>query len=158
MLLSTLGAASCASQPPPRSAESPLLNEVMPTFESESLNGSPLEPGTFYGHPVVLIFATPDCPACIRALSAGQELYTEQRGVVVLGVLSRIERKQALSVTGEHQLRFPVVSDESGSLAELFQVQDAPRTFVIDKQGWVRWVGGADMTGEALEQAVSSVR
>ena len=51
----------------------------------------------------------------------------------------------------------PIVVDTDNSIARSFQVKDTPMTFVADKRGRIRWVGGDDVTEEMLVAAVEAV-
>jgi predicted transcriptional regulator len=44
--------------------------------------------------------------------------------------------------------------DGDGALAKRFQIQDVPSTFVIDRDGRVRWVGGGEITEAQLLAAI----
>jgi peroxiredoxin len=147
----------CASQPPPRSQPSALLGDVMPTFESRTLNGNPLFSGAYEGRRVVVSFVASDCDACDRTLQAAQAMYSNMSDVVVVGVFGPSETASASSVVRQHELRFPVVVDEGGAIAKLFHVDERPTTFVADGYGRVQWVGGSSMTQEGLTSAVRNV-
>src|SRR5689334_17751256 len=124
--------AACGSEPPPATQASPLLDKVVPSFESKTLGGSVFEPGTFYERPLVVSFASPDCAACDRSLRAAQAMYGDLHDVVVIGVIRDAEKEDALSLTSRNGLKFPIVVDADGSIARRFQVKHVPKTFVAD--------------------------
>lgn len=148
---------ACASQPPPRSLPSELLGDAMPSFESETLNGNPLFSGAYEGRRVVVSFVAADCAACTRTLRAAQEMYSDMSDVVVVGVFAPEDAEGASSVVRRNELRFPVVIDHNGEIAERFRVDERPTTFVADGYGRVKWVGGSSVTEETLVSAVRSV-
>jgi peroxiredoxin len=154
-IVSLLGA--CASQPPPRSQPNQLLGDVMPSFESRTLNGNPLFSGAYEGRRVVVSFVATDCKACDKTLQAAQAMYSDMTDVVVVGVFGEGDGNGANSVVQRHEVRFPVVVDEGGAIAKSFHVEQRPTTFVADGYGRVKWVGGSAMTEEGLTLAVRNV-
>jgi peroxiredoxin len=148
---------ACASQPPPRSQPNQLLGDVMPSFESRTLNGNPLFSGAYEGRRVVVSFVATDCNACDKTLQAAQGMYSDMTDVVVVGVFGDSDEKSANSVVQRHEVRFPVVVDEDGAIAKRFHVEQRPTTFVADGYGRVKWVGGSAMTEEGLTLAVRNV-
>jgi predicted transcriptional regulator len=55
-------------------------------------------------------------------------------------------------------VKFPVAVDGEGIVARRFEVEERPRTFVVDAQGRVSWVGGAELTEDSLTAAVRASR
>lgn len=152
-----LSALGCASTPPPRSQPSPLLNDVMPGFESETLSGNPLYTSGFEGRTLVVSFVATGCEPCERTLAAAQSMYADRHDVVVVGVFQREkDAEHALTVASKHALKFPLILDPDGAISKRFQIQEVPRTFVVDGAGRVRWVGGSEMTQDGLVAAVSA--
>ncbi|HET9934723.1 MAG TPA: TlpA disulfide reductase family protein [Polyangiaceae bacterium] len=148
-----------ASQPPPPTHPSPLLGYPMPSFESRTISGNPVISASFERHKVVVTFVASKCKACEQTLSAANAVYKDDRELVVVGVYPEKRAEGAVRVASRLELRFPVVVDEDGVIARRFQVGDAvPTTFVVDSEGRVQWVGGADLTAEALERAVAAAR
>jgi len=147
---------SCGSPPPPKSQPSKLLERVMPMFASTSLNGTAIDTGGIDA-PLVVKFFAADCDACSRTLPAAQQLYSEMPEVVVIGVSEDEGEAEARKSVSRYGLRFPVVVDSDNSIARSFEMKSLPTTFVADKQGRIRWVGGSNVTEETLVAAVRSI-
>ncbi len=147
----------CSSQPPPKSQDSALLGDVMPSFETRTLNGNPLSRGASQGRRVVVSFVSGDCEACDQTLQAAQGMYADLGDGAVAGVSGPNEAADANLTVQQNEPRFPVVVDENGKIAELFRVAERPTTFVAEGYGRVQWVGGAGLTQDQLTSAVQSV-
>lgn len=148
----------CAATPPPKSQPSPLLGDVMPSFESTTLNGNPVMSNAYEGHKMVVSFVGVKCEPCERVLTAAQAVYADNREVVVLGVFRREDSEKALSTAARLELRFPVVIDRDGSLAKHFHIENVPSTFVVNQRGRVSWLGGADLTEDGLSAALQAAQ
>ncbi len=147
---------ACSATPPPKSEPSKLLQRVMPMFSSTTLNGTAIDTGGIDG-PVVVKFFAADCEACARTLPAAQGLYAKMPEVVVIGVSEDGAESAARRAVSKYGLRFPVIIDRDNSIARSFQTTELPMTFVADKQGRIRWVGGEDVTEDTLVSAVESI-
>lgn len=157
LVLSVSLTAACAKPaPPPQSFESPLLDDLIPSFESQTVSGNPLYSSEFRSHVMVVTVVAPNCKPCARSLSAVQEMYGDHHEVVAVGVFSEGVRSDASSLMSELKLKFPLVVDDDGVISRAFKIDDVPRTFVADSRGWVRWVGGPEMTAAELVAAVEN--
>jgi len=76
-------------------------------------------------------------------MPAYQSLYEDRRQdkVLVVGVSVDESQQAALRFTREIGAQFPIVMDSSQRLAHRYGVYEIPLTFVLDRQGTVRWVG-----------------
>jgi peroxiredoxin len=148
---------ACGQNPPPRSQPNELLGDVMPSFESKSLNGNPVFSGAFEGRRLVVSFVASGCEPCETTLAAAQGMYADSSDVVVVGVFGPDDADDANVVVRRHAIRFPVVVDRDGAIARRFHVGERPTTFVADGYGRVKWVAGPDMTQADLTSAVQSL-
>jgi len=151
-----VGVATGCGHAPPKSQPSELLERVMPTFSTTSLNGTAIDTGGF-DVPMVVKFFAADCDACARTLPAAQGLYRQKPEVAVIGVSEDSGAATAREAVAKYKLRFPVVVDADNSIARSFQVKGTPMTFVADKSGRIRWVGGENVTEETLVAAVEAI-
>lgn len=129
----------------------------MPGFELEPLNGATRDSGSFYGRTLVLSFVSEDCARCDETLAAAQHVYAGDHELVVVAVFGS-DRETAARLSSKHGVKFPVAVDGEGIVARRFEVNERPRTFVVDAQGRVTWVGGPELTEDSLSRAVSAAR
>lgn len=129
----------------------------MPGFELQPLNGTTRDSGSFYGRTLVLSFVSADCAPCDQTLQAAQDVYAGDHDLVVVAVFGG-DRETAARLSSKHGVKFPVAVDGEGIVAKRFEVDERPRTFVVDAQGRVTWVGGAELTEDSLSRAVSAAR
>ena len=74
----------------------------------------------------------------------------------MLGIAEDERESDVRDVATTFGLTFPIVHDTGNALSGRFRVTDMPITFVADKGGRIRWVGGPDQTEAELEAAVSA--
>ena len=156
--LAVAGAIACSSAPPPTSEPSPLLKKILPSFQAPTANGGQLDTNAFRGRPLVVTFFSAECDECEGTLRATQETYARSRDVTVVGVYEGGSSRAARAFAEQYELRFPIAIDGDGGIAERFKIKARPMTFVVDRGGWVSWVGGADLTRDALASAVRAHR
>jgi peroxiredoxin len=152
-------ALACGQPSFPQSSAHPLLGQPSPEIKvRQLLDGSPLAPGAFAGRAVVVKFFADYCAPCKKTLPAVQALHQRFGDVAMIGVSEDESRDKAKKVVDQFSLTFPIIHDASQVYSGRFRVSQMPTTFVIDKSGIVRWVGGADQTDDELEQAIQAAR
>ena len=156
LLLLGLAGVGCGPAGLPPSASSPKLNQALPSFERETIDGGKVSTSGS-GRVVVVKFFAEYCKPCQRTLPAAERLHREHPDVAFIGVSEDERESTARGVVQKHGLTFPVVLDRGNVLAGRFRVSEMPVTFVVDRRGFVRWVGSADQTEADFEQAVGAV-
>ncbi|MCC2667901.1 MAG: redoxin [Armatimonadetes bacterium] len=133
--------------------------KMPPDFTGTTLDGQKVTLSSFRGkNPVVLNFFAEFCGPCRKEfphLKALDEKLGPQ-GLRVISVSLDEDRATAAVVPNEHKVKFPVIFDPKGGIAEKYGVQAIPHTVVIDRAGKVQTtLIGLDL--EALDLAVSQV-
>lgn len=148
---------ACTATLPP-SAPSPLLGQALPDFRRPTLSHGDLSVAKLRGRPVVVKFFAEYCEPCKRTLGAAQRLSLEHADVQFVGVSEDEYSATAERVVKHHGLTFPVVLDRGHVLQGRFRVREMPVTFVADRAGIVRWVGGPAQTEAELADALAAIR
>jgi thiol-disulfide isomerase/thioredoxin len=160
LLVASLGWTSACGQPSfPQSPKHDLLGQPSPEIKARQLlDGSALAAGALAGRVVVVKFFADYCAPCKKTLPAVEALHRRFGDVAFIGVSEDESRAKAQKVVDQFSLTFPVIHDSSQVYSGRFRVAQMPTTFVIDKLGVVRWVGGADQTDDELTQAIEAAR
>jgi len=140
----------------PRSIRHPLAGLPAPDFQAPSASSSRVVqvPGPVDTTLITVVdFWASWCGACIDAMPALERMYrrTRDRGVEVVGVSVDEEPRDAIGTVMQLQTTFPIVIDRHGRIQGAYDVGKIPTTFVIDRNGLVRWVG---RDPAIMEQAV----
>lgn len=92
------------------------------------------------GRVVWVKFWLRDCPHCRKTLPAAQEMHELYggSGLVVLTVVHQHGPDQVQPFLKQQGYTFPVASDPTGALAQLYQVGRRPADYVVDHKGRVR--------------------
>lgn len=153
--LSALGCGGVTGRIPPSLRHS-LAGMPAPDFQAPSASSS--EVITVPGPPETTIVTVVDfwaswCEACIEAMPALEHLHrrNRDRGVEVVGVSVDEEPQNAMGTIMQMQTTFPIVIDRHGRIQAAYDVGKIPTTFVIDRNGMVRWIG---RDPRMMEQAV----
>jgi cytochrome c biogenesis protein CcmG/thiol:disulfide interchange protein DsbE len=144
--------AACGGGALPPSAQSPLLEKPMPTIQRRAIDGRSVD--TAGRGPIVVKFFAKYCEPCKKTLPAAERLSHEHPNVAFLGVALDEYEADVQEMVKSYGLTFPIIHDRANALAGRFRVDELPRTFVVDKAGTVRWVGGSKQTESDLEAAV----
>jgi cytochrome c biogenesis protein CcmG/thiol:disulfide interchange protein DsbE len=144
ILAALLGLAACGPGAMPPSLRHPLAGARAPSMGE--IGGEPTEVGVWHGTPVkatVVDFWASWCQGCQESIPALDALYRSRRsdGLAVVGVSVDERRDDAYATARALHASFPIVVDEDARLLSQYRVAQVPLTFVVDRQGTVRWVG-----------------
>ena len=146
----------CGKPAYPKTARHALLERPLPEIRRETLDGAHLDTSGLRGRVVVVKFFADYCQPCKVTLPAAERIHKAHTDVLFLGVAEDESRETAKLMVATFGLTFPVIHDGGNVLSGRFRVSDMPTTFVADKAGVIRWVGGAGQTEEELQRAVDA--
>jgi thiol-disulfide isomerase/thioredoxin len=127
-----------------------------PTLPIELLrpDGTPLALAGLRGQVVLVNFWATWCAPCIAEMPSLQRLRETlgPQGFEVLGVNLREGPARIDAFTQQAGVRFPIVRDTDGAVAQLWGARIFPSSYVVDRSGRIRYVlvGEADWTSPAL--------
>jgi peroxiredoxin len=135
-----------------------------PAVSGTTLEGKPLDLSAYRGQVVVLNFWASWCPPCRAEAEDLERVYRDTRslGVQFVGVnIKDDSRSQALTFQRSHDVTYPSLFDQPGSIALLFRdslpPQAIPSTLVIDRQGRLAARGLGGLTTAELEPVVTAI-
>jgi cytochrome c biogenesis protein CcmG/thiol:disulfide interchange protein DsbE len=138
-------------------AEAEVQATPAPNFTLPSLQGV----GTFSLRPyrgsvVVLNFWATWCLPCRKEAPGLQRTWETYRGrgVRFLGVAERDDDAAGRAFVNEFEITYPSASDQSGTLADDYRLFGMPTTFVIDRNGTIRYRFVGYVTEDALRGAL----
>ena len=143
----------------PASAAAPRSGEPAPSFTLAMTDASSFSLAATRGHVVVLNFFATWCPPC-RAetpdLIAVERRYAS-RGVIFIGI-DDSENAQLVSVFAKSKgIRYPLVIDAHGSVSKRYDVRAIPTTYVLDRQGVIRYRQVDELDAGVLSGALDAV-
>ena len=141
----------------PRGASSALVGSELPEFRHKTLRGESLHSAAFRGRPLVVKFFADYCEPCKRTLPAMERMHRERPDVAFVGVSEDDHAMTAERTVAAYALSFPVLHDAGKELSERFRIRALPATFVIDRHGVVRWVGGPEQSEHDVAEAIRMV-
>jgi peroxiredoxin len=132
----------------------PQTGFLAPDFSLPAVDGQTISLSSLRGSPVIINFWASWCRPCRQEMPALQQVYEvyQAQGLVVVGVnvTSQDSRPAAQAFVEEMGLNFPILFDEAGQAASLYQMQAFPTTFFVDDQGLIREVVLGGPMAEAL--------
>ena len=164
LLLVLLSTAVVAAPPPLGHA----LTEVAPPlaaadFALPDIDGENHALSDYRGRVVMLNFWATWCPPCRREMPSMQRLYDKyrERGLVVVAVNQWEDPDLVFEFTGRLSVdpTFPILFDREGRFAEDYGVKGLPTTFLIDKDGQIRFraIGGREFDHPDVEAIIEAL-
>lgn len=145
------------------------VGQEIPDFQAKDFEGNPVVKDDFLGGPFVIYFYPKDnTPGCTKEACNFRDVMEsfDDFDVMVIGV-SRDDAASHEKFMNEHQINFPLITDENGDMAKQFGVLDSNgnyirSTFLCDEDGIVQWVespvsveGHAERVLEAIEEVLA---
>ena len=150
-----------AAEPPLGHRMNPVSPPVAaPDFRLPDMDGTDHALSDFRGQVVMLNFWATWCPPCRREMPSMQRLYQKfsDSGLVVVAVNQWEDPDLVFEFTGRLSLEptFPILFDRESRTAEQFQVKGLPTTFLIDREGMIRFqaIGGREFDHPEVEALI----
>jgi thiol-disulfide isomerase/thioredoxin len=140
--LSVLGLTLLAAwlQPNTKAGSVVEISRPMPAIEGEWINGGPLMRDDYRGKVVLVNFWGTWCGPCRKEQPALQRLSEEFEGrVQFIGVDFRDDQATAEEYIREFGVTYPSAVDD-GPLSYRFQLPYAPGTYLVDRDGVMRYL------------------
>ena len=140
------------------------VGQVAPDFTVEMLDGGNVRLQDLRGGVVLLTFWDPECPDCRNEMAVADERIVERMnaaGVHYLPISRGHSRAVIADFCATNGYTFPVGLDPTKAIYNLYATKYVPRTFVIDKQGIIRYIYveyGLSSLDEILSSAESLAR
>ncbi len=137
----------------PRGAPSPLVGQRVPPFSLPGLAGGGLTDAELRGQarPVLVNFFASWCVPCVQEAPVLQSLH--EAGIALFGIAYK-DRDAAVSEflarNGDPFTR--VAADAPGRAAIDWGITGVPETFLLDREGIVRWHFAGPLTPEVVER------
>ena len=132
-------------------------NPAAPGFTLPSLDGDgTVDLHSLRGNVVVLNFWASWCQPCRdEAPIFAEELHRHAaQGLRIVGVDSQDFPSDARDFARTFHVSYPLVHDGSNDITTRWGVSGFPATFVIARDGTVRWYQGREITAQELDEAI----
>jgi cytochrome c biogenesis protein CcmG, thiol:disulfide interchange protein DsbE len=136
------------------------IGNALPSAVFPGVTGAPVRiPESVKGKVVILHFWQIGCSSCKLEMPVMDDLYKQyqRKGLEVLAVNVGQKKGVVQTFAAELGVTYPLLIDPDGKGAALLGVTDVPRTYVVDRNGIVRYriLGGA--TAEMLKKLILSL-
>ena len=97
----------------------------------------------YRGDVVYLTFWASWCVPCRQEMPYLAQLWQRHReaGLRVIGINVEDDTAAALQFAEDHDIPFPLVSDQDRAVSELYRVPGFPTHFIVDRKGKIRFSG-----------------
>jgi peroxiredoxin len=133
----------CEKEPnPPGLKVSPQEGFLAPDFTLSDLAGKSFTLGHLKGRVVLVNIWATWCGPCKREIPSLMRVYQSRKdkGFEILAVsVDRTSSSRVASFATSYQMSFPVLLNPRGDVASAYWVRSVPSTFLVDKEGVIRW-------------------
>ncbi len=137
------------------------VQDPAPDFTLKSLGGENLKLSELRGEVVMVNFWASWCGPCRQEMPLLDQLYKRYQpmGFTILGVNVEENAGAAKKVLQEQPVSFPILFDPSNQVSELYQVSAMPSTFLVDRDGKLRFLHKGYLPGyeEQYQQQIKEL-
>ena len=128
------------------------VGDNVPSFSAKSLDGTETISNTDLKGKVIFVdFWASWCTPCLKSLPEFENLQTSfsnRDDVVVLAINLDENPKDAEKFIGQLNVTYKILADNSGVIPESFGVSTMPSSYIIDKEGIIRYVHRGYQSGD----------
>lgn len=136
------------------------VGNIAPDFELTTLNGDTVKLSDYRGQRVMVNFWATWCPPC-RAEMPDMEKFHQNKDITILAInLTETEstRSDVTEFIEKFELTFPVLMDETVKVANQYQIQPIPSSFMIDSNGTIQYKALGAMNYELMVQEFEKMK
>lgn len=142
LLLGSCGSSSGGCQGLISPPTHPILGTQAPNFVLPGLDGKAVDLATVVNQkPTLLVFWATWCPTCIEEIPVLNEFTNTYPGLQVLAVNVEEPRERVLAFSQKREIRYPIVLDEEGEVAQAYGLVGIPASLLLAKGGRVIYYG-----------------
>jgi peroxiredoxin len=132
------------------------VGQPAPQFELEDTSGRVVRLADLRGKVVLVNFWATWCAPCRTEMPEMEKVYREhrERGFEVVAIDLQESAAEVRPFMAELGLTYPALLDRDGSVSRAYRARALPSSFLVDRQGTVRYLKIGPLTTEALEAEV----
>jgi cytochrome c biogenesis protein CcmG/thiol:disulfide interchange protein DsbE len=133
------------------------VGNMAPNFTLPLLNDRKVSLSDYRGNVVLLNFWRTDCASCLIEMPDLQKVYHAQQAArkdfVVLGI-EQADDSSAGQLLQSKGITYPILVDGGLTVGDLYHVSGIPTSFVLDRQGLIRWTMAGPFAPDTLQEVL----
>src|SRR5690625_5010048 len=130
------------------------VGNLAPNFELETLEGGSIKLSDFRGERVMVNFWATWCPPC-RAEIPDMQKFHEKTDIQILAINltdTESDQEKVPTFVKNYGMTFNVLMDEDSEVANRYQIQPIPTSYMIDSKGVIQFKALGAMNYDSMVQ------
>jgi len=138
------------------------VGDTAPNFTLTTLDGKKVSLSDYRGQNVMLNFWAADCASCLVEMPDLQQVYAAQQAAhksfMLLGIDLGSNPPVSRHIVQQKGLTYPNLIDQNMVVGSLYNVNATPVSFLIDRQGIIRWTTPGPVSKESLQDTLKQLQ
>lgn len=130
------------------------VGNLAPDFNLSTMDGESIQLSELRGERVMVNFWATWCPPCRAEMPDMQKFY-ENKDINILAVNLTETESDLMTIQNfvtDFELTFPILKDENTEVANTYQIQPIPTTFMVDSNGIIQYKAFGAMNYDLMVQ------
>jgi peroxiredoxin len=137
------------------------VGAIAPNFTLPMLNGQKVSLSDYRGKVVLLNFWRTDCASCLVEIPDLQKVYSARQAArkdfVAMGIEQADDPSASQLLQGKG-ITYPILIDPHLTVGDLYHVSGIPTSFVLDRQGLIRWTVSGPFPPDTLQGVLRQIK
>ncbi|MHB1654322.1 MAG: peroxiredoxin family protein [Desulfitobacteriaceae bacterium] len=136
---------------------------LAPDFELRTLDGQVIKLSSLRGKKVIVNMWATWCPPCRLEMPDMEKFYAKHKneGIEILAVnLTKAEksREDVPKFVKDFGITFPVLMDEKGEVAQMYEASAIPTSYILDSKGVIQQKIVGPMNEETMKELLGGIK
>ncbi len=136
------------------------IGKIPPNISLKDLSGNNVViPADLKGKVTLIHFWVSSCSYCVTEMCTLESYYRKHhdKGIIAFSINAGEDRKSAIRYISKLKISYPILLDHDLSVTKQYGVVGVPTTYILDREGVLRFKFAGEISAFKLDEAVKTL-